>query len=581
MSIKGRVYKTNLKGGLYLLFDTGKQFPDSGSIKRLSKYKRGQSFFDGNHIELYERASELLKDTPHRDKLKSLYIAANIIDPLTTKPADLMFGEPPIFESGKDDDSPEQKALNRLVEENDLVALGQELVVGSGIRGDGWIKTIFNYREDYSEYLKQFGKYPDGVSPEVLIELVPAQYVFPETSDHSVKKFKAVNIAFITWESNDFVRIDPLTQNNSYNSGIYDYDEIPYLNVERHIPGMIEYYKFRLHPNGVNNDYLGEIETFIIGERVPTGLENDVVETGLPFISVFHCPYRSLDDRWEGVSNIEKVESLLSAIMDRLVQIDYILWKHADPNIYGPAAGVDQIKIGGRYIPVDKDDVIPGYMEWNSQLEAAFKELDRLVGMVFAICETPQWIFGSAFTQIEAAGTGTSHTDGAAIRARFMPILSKVNRIRIHVDKTLRDVLWAAQLLEQYVRNQNPELEIEEYEPTYPKIIWKDGLPENEKELAEIMQIRLASGTIDTLSAIKRLEGMDDEKARAILEAIKEEKVEKIKEMNEAMSMELSWDRWDQENNQSEENDAEENEGNPNLKAAAKALSNEEVSSNG
>ena len=121
-----------------------------------------------------------------------------------------------------------------------------------------------------------------------------------------LKKFKAVNIAFITWESNDFVRIDPLTQNNPYNSGIYDYDEIPYLNVERHIPGMIQYYKFRLHPNGVNNDYLGEIETFIIGERVPTGLENDVVETGLPFISVFHCPYRSLDDRWEGVSNIEK-----------------------------------------------------------------------------------------------------------------------------------------------------------------------------------------------------------------------------------------------------------------------------------
>ena len=51
----------------------------------------------------------------------------------------------------------------------------------------------------------------------------------------------------------------------------------------------------------------------------------------------------------KGSRILKKVESLLSAIMDRLVQIDYILWKHADPNIYGPAAGVDQIKIGGTF----------------------------------------------------------------------------------------------------------------------------------------------------------------------------------------------------------------------------------------
>src|SRR5690606_2250575 len=108
----------------------------------------------------------------------------------------------------------------------------------------------------------------------------------------------------------------------------------------------------------------------------------------LSFIPIIHCPYKSVDDQWEGISNIEKVESLLSAINDRLVQIDYILWKHADPTAYGPPAGVDQIKIAGRYILLEKDDATPGYMEWNSQLTAAFEELDLLIEMVFAISET-------------------------------------------------------------------------------------------------------------------------------------------------------------------------------------------------
>lgn len=521
-----------------MLFDTGKKFPDNDSIKRLSKYARGKAYFSGTSLELYERASEILKETPHAKYLKSLYIGCNIIDPLTTKPADLMFGEEPIYESGFPDDSQEQQALNRLVRRNNLNKQGYEMVLGAGVRGDGWLKVMFDYREDYSEYVSEFGEYPPEAKPEVIIETVPAQYVFPEVSETNVKKFKAVNIAFVTWEDKEEATfLDRLLRE--------DDDEIPFLNVERHIPGRIYYYKFRLHPTGVNNDYNGQVQEYMIGERVPTGLDEDVVDTGLPFIPIIHCPYKSVDDQWEGISNIEKVESLLSAINDRLVQIDYILWKHADPVAYGPPTGVDQIKLAGRYIPVDKNETTPGYMEWNSQLTAAFEELDRLIGMVFAICETPQWIFGSAFTSLGSnqGGTGTSHTDGAAIRTRFMPILSKVNRIRMYADKALRDALWAAQLLEQHVRQRYNLKDIPAYEPTYPSIVWRDGLPDHELEQAEIMQLRLASGTIDRYSAIKRLEGMDDEKAALIYEAIQNDKQREIEQMNEAMSFELDWDR--------------------------------------
>ncbi|NDI33623.1 hypothetical protein [Chengkuizengella sediminis] len=57
------------------LFDSGGQYPTTDSIERLAKYKRGRKIFDGKQAEVYERASEILKDTPHANQLKKLYIA--------------------------------------------------------------------------------------------------------------------------------------------------------------------------------------------------------------------------------------------------------------------------------------------------------------------------------------------------------------------------------------------------------------------------------------------------------------------------------------------------------------------------
>ncbi|MDX8366721.1 hypothetical protein [Cytobacillus sp. IB215665] len=76
------------------MFEIGKQFPPAGDVERLAKYKRGKSFFDGKQHEVYQRASELLKDTPFASQMEKLYIAVNIIDILCTKPADLLVKKP-------------------------------------------------------------------------------------------------------------------------------------------------------------------------------------------------------------------------------------------------------------------------------------------------------------------------------------------------------------------------------------------------------------------------------------------------------------------------------------------------------
>ncbi|PFP30409.1 portal protein [Bacillus sp. AFS073361] len=421
-------------------------------------------------------------------------------DILVTKPSDLLVGEPPSFESGLPDSSEEQKAVNRYVEENDLVKLVHESAIGNGYRGDAWIKTRYGYRQDFSEVIQRGGTIPAGIEMEPIIEHVNAEFVFPETSRGNVKSFKAVNICTVEYV------IDGKT-------------EKPFLNVERHIPGYIIYERYRLFEfeGGIDTRWGYPLQIFTIGERVATGREEDTVETGVPHLLVHHIPYKSVDDDWEGVSGLEKLESLLAAINDRLVSLDFILMKHSDPTAYGPEldGSGDNVRLSGAYIPMTKEDATPGYMTWDGQLNSAFKELEVLISLVFQISETPQWLFGTVLGE-NSGGTGTSHTDSASIKARFLPILSKVNRIRTHYDKAIRDALWTCQLLDVAHGEAN-------FEPVYPTIAWKDGIPVNEKEQAEIMQLRTQKPTLDVKSAIKRQDNVDDMQADEIMRRIEED----------------------------------------------------------
>jgi hypothetical protein len=480
------------------LFEPGGYFPPEDSIERLAKYKRMKKLFDGKHAEVYERAAKVLKDSPHAKQLENLYIAVNLADILVTKPADLLVGEPPSYESGKPDSSEEQKAINRYVEENDLNQLIHESAVGAGIRGDSWIKVRYGYRQDFSEVDALGLERPADAVIEPIIEHVNAECVFPETASGDVKKFKAINIARVEWVE---------TRKG----------EIPFLNVERHIPGYIIYERYRLTPGEVDNRYGVPIQTFYIEEKVPTGRDEDIVSTSLSHIPVFHIPYKSVDSDWEGIGGLEKLETVFAAINDRLVTIDYVIQKHSDPNAYGPEleGTGDTIAFGGKYIPVTKDDVVPAYMTWDGKLEAAFKELELLLGIVYQMSETPQWLFGTIVADNgNASGAGTSHTDGVAIKMRMMPITSKVKRIRAHYDRAIRDALWTCQLFDTKFGDYD-------FEPVYPSIQWKDGVPRNEKEEAEIANIRTGGKpTLDVHSAVKRLDGVDDEKAIEIISRI-------------------------------------------------------------
>ncbi|MEK5396015.1 portal protein [Paenibacillus sp. FSL K6-2859] len=495
------------------LFETGAIYPPPSHIPRLARYKRGRTIFDGRHPEIYDRASSLLKDTPHAAQLKTLFIAVNLMDILLTKPADLLTGEPPTFEAGTGAGSREQERLDSIVEENDITLMTHELVIGGGYRGDSFIKVRYDTRADVSE-TEALGLAAPETTLEPIIESVRADIVFPELSTGSRKKFKAINAAWVDWVEEPGGKVVRWLYGKAASY-------VPYLVVERYIPGYILHERYELSEAGVNNDWGVPISTYLIGDKVATGREEDIEATGTDQLLIHHIPYKSVDDRWEGINGVEKLESVLSAINERLAQIDYILWKHSDPWMYGPEDigdddGTDNtIRSVGRYIPVGKEDATPGYMTWEGQLTSAFTELDILLGLVYQMSETPQWLFGTTLAS-DKGGTGTSHTDSGAIKARFMPILAKVNRIRAHVDRALRDAIWTAMQLENYANEGVSGFE--KYDPIYPRIKWRDGVPIDEKEAAEVAQIRTGGKpTISVHDAIKTLDGVDDAMAEEII----------------------------------------------------------------
>jgi len=143
---------------------------------------------------------------------------------------------------------------------------------------------------------------------------------------------------------------------------------------------------------------------------------------------------------------------------------------------------------------------------WDSQLTAAFKELDVLMQHFYAISETSPACFGDF-----SAGFGES---GTALRRMMQIPLAKVNRMRLGMDPAIKKALKIAMMLE------GKDVEID--------IGWNDGLPQDEKEMSQIYTLLYQNGLVSRETAIRRLFEFDEESLQRELGKIQEESSQEI-----------------------------------------------------
>ena len=438
----------------------GKPWPPPTEAERLERYAQNRLLFEGKHEQVYKDWIRLLRE----DHQATLEMVLNWHKRLTLLFADLLLGEPPRISAG-DQDSKEQETVERIIDDNGFINVAYEVALDVSRYGTG----IFKVRYDGRAII-------EGQQPAIW---------FPVVKPDNIKEIQAHVLAW-AYEQDTQEKGKTVTKK--------------YLQVEIHERGKIATAKY-------------PIENNIIG----SALEYQETETGVDEFLVVPVNNILTTDRVTGLDDYSDLDSIIQELETRIAQISRILDKHADPNMYGPdtalehdpATGQWGYRGGGKYFPVGQGEQPPGYVTWDGQLEAAFKQIDLLMEQLYILSETSAAAFGQLKAGLAESGT--------ALKRLMMAPLAKVNRIRMRFDPALKEVLWLASILEK-AQGMSGAVVLEDIH-----IDWKDGLPDDDNELTQNETQRYTVGLTSLESSLRRLYGLEGEALQEEIDRIKSE----------------------------------------------------------
>lgn len=464
-------------------FNKGTAFPFVEHVPRIKRYKENMQLFKGEFKDLFDKYNLNPND--------SLYVSLNLAGIICKKSTDMLFGESVQASAGKEDNSPEQQAIDRITENNHMNILNYEAGLMASIKGDSFYKVRWGQEWD--------GDLPQEIDPsKAIVESIPAENCFPETSAYNKKKIKVIHVCVPVY---------------------FEEAESWILACESHYAGRIRYHQYRIKP--INTDRYSTPVSWQIESQF-----GEVTEelTGINMPLIVHVPNFATDS-WEGQDDLSEHRSIFDEINNRLSQIAAILDKHADPAMAVPAGVLEVDNHGNPVFSVNrekvfeimgKDDILPQYVTWNGQLQHAYSELDRLIKNLLMSAEIPEVALGQS-------DSGTSGATGISVRMRMSPLLAKVNRKRQYFDKALKQVYTIAQMLETVADSSAT------YVPVVPVLKFSDGLPRDEMEDAQMVAVRTGSKpTMSQKAAIMFLDGKTEEQAEAEISRIEEESNEAV-----------------------------------------------------
>lgn len=435
------------------------QWPPPTEQERLQLYADNRALFEGKHELVFKDSWQRLLRPEEKLVLE---IVLNWPRRLSTLWADLLLGEPPLITAGEQG-SAEQDAVERIIRDNDLHNVAYEVALDVSRFGTGLFKVRYDGRG--------------------IIEAIPPSIWFSVVNRDNIKAVLAHVLAWM-YEAPDSSR------------------KAKRLRVEIHERGRITYRTYALAEQGQ------------IGEQV----ENERVEQfNLDEFLVVPVHNLMTSDVVVGKDDYSDLDSVVSELEVRVAQVSRILDKHADPSMYGDDAALEQdpktglwhVRGGSKFFPVQPNGVKPGYLVWDGQLEAAFKQIELLMQQFYALSETSPAAFGELKQGLAESGS--------ALRRLMMAPLSKVNRIRMRFDPALKKVLRLASQLEA-AQGMTGAVALEDV-----AIAWQDGLPTDEAELTDLTVRRVDAGLISKESALRRLDGLDGEALQEELERIAED----------------------------------------------------------
>lgn len=458
------------------------KFPYPEHEERLKNYRHNDLLFEGKHFDAF--AIKIQSPLYQQQYARLKYVAVNFAGLISKVSADMLFGEAIKIEASSD---AQTKWLNDLMFENKMGSQLYESAMINSRLGDDILK------------IRSAPRHSSLTESTVIIEEVRPDIYFP--------KFANGN-----WRS------EPEYQDLAFKVMI---GKDAYVRVERHYPGLIKNFLYKMEDGGKLVEAPGGIKLY------DPSLEPEQ-ETGIDRSLIVHIPNWRAGDFW-GISDYADVETLMYALNNRLTKNENVLDKHTDPilalpeGVLNEKGEVDKKALEIYTIPESEvgsgQPLKPEYITWNASLDNAFKQIDKLVEFLYLTSETSPGVFG-----MDKGGQAES---GRALKLRLMRTIAKINRKKVFYDQGIKEALLVAQQLAQVhgysvLGNRLPGT------PELPSIVWADGLPIDDLEQVELETKKIEAGIQSKVDAIARIDNLDPADAEKKLKEINDENPIKV-----------------------------------------------------
>lgn len=451
--------------------DSQLSFPKAADRPRLAAYSHYDDLYASNHY----KAFAIKADKGFTDRYAKLrYISANFAGLMSRVMADMLFGEKITFDCT---DKGNQKWTDGFIEDNHLIAQLYESELANSRRGDTVFKLRLGQREN------------NVASPSTVIaEEIPASIYFPELDQSSARYVPKSDVLMWIFE-----------QGNSH-----------YLHKETHRPGYIFHEIWSYDPS--KEQVIAKLNSADFGFK-------DMEETKVSRSLIFHIP-NVRDGSFFGTSDYADLEPLMFALNNRITKIDNILDKHSDPILAVPPGVIDEKgqvrKEALNMFEVDNENPgfnKPEYIVWNANLEFAFKEIDKIIDMLYMFSGIAPASTGYSSDQ-KAGGQAES---GRALKFKLLSTIRKRNQKKIYYDIALKEMLEVAM---EFGKAWNVKIDGQSVSaPEKPSIDWGDGVLNDTTEQIDEETKRVDAGLSSRADAIARLDGISpDEAAKKVKE---------------------------------------------------------------
>ena len=213
-----------------------------------------------------------------------------------------------------------------------------------------------------------------------------------------------------------------------------------------------------------------------------------------------------------GTSDYEIINRLLQKAIERLTAILRVLDEHADPSMVGPSSLLEKDEKGelvfktSKYYAVNPEEQKPSYIVWEANLESSFKAFETLCEQIYILSEMGTTFLGAA----KSTGNAVS---GTAMRFKMISPLEKARRIQNDLSQPVKEIISSMLCIEKIM-----------VDPKDINIAWKDSLPKDPRELAELAKCEAGSTAVKPLlQAIMDNYGIDEATAEEYVQKILEE----------------------------------------------------------